>query len=782
MKNKGLFEGRGQPDKYQDDLPIKILMQPDEFRRFAPGVERAVAELTARPFFVTDSLEKGPWGSCVCIGEDAVRSMLGRKIPLASVRRGLGWHKVGSIVRPVRWVFRIGAGQVNYFMKRAIREDLECILNDTNIPCWFDAHYELVETADDTAAALEEMSSSKWVAYDCETAGLMFSDKFEVSTLAATCSDGMRTFVWGRKALSDSKAVRLLLDWLANPMYKKVGHNIKFDMLAPKTAWGVQVAGVWSDTRLKRKLLCADALAGLDTCSELVGMGGYKQEFGQALDAAKKSIRLERTRTKDGQMSLMGAFEPSVMRWAKERRDLDTATFAYSLVPDEIREVYCARDAFTTALLEKHLEAELDKSPGQAHVWREVLAEATEALERVETWGILTDLEAMRNFEKTVLEKRAEVAEELAAQGLENPASTMQVSDFLFVKLGLTPLKKSEKTGAPSADKATLEALKKEHEAVGLLLEFRRLSKLADAYGEKMALHIRDDGRIHPELKLDGTRTGRLSCRNPGLHQIPRAQSDEGKLIKDCFVAPPGHKLVQLDYSQLELRVAAMLSEDEVMINMFKSGEDFHTSTAKLVAPVMWGIKPEDVQKEHRTAAKVFNFGLLYGMTVNGLASRLHCDPDEAAKLKASILGKWTRLSGWLDAQMKLANNEGYTQTWWAGKPARRREVWQIANNTKLDRMRGRNASINTPVQGTASDFCLASISQIVGKMRTGAMPGRVVLTVHDSIILEVPEEEVESAAKQARDIMMSWDSKGVPLKVDCEAGTRWGSLTPLDV
>lgn len=796
MIEKKLFAGRGQPDVNQENLPVRLLMSDKEHRQWGGGVLKRTQKITDRPVFVTSDITEGPWGLTICVGTEKLTQLLERKIPITSTRRGIAWIEDGDVVRPVRWVPSIDYGKNNLFAGQSWKQDLELLLTFPTPPCPFHLAYNVIESKEDSQQAVDYLRTLPFTAYDCETAGLMFSETFEISMLCASAptGDGYVTYAWNRTAL-ESDALDPLKQWLEDPSAKKVGHNIKFDMLAPKTAWGVQVRGVISDTRLKRKLIHADAIASLEVCSELVGMGGYKQEFGEALVAAKKYLRRAKDQEKKGQLSLMGDFEPNVIRWAKQRLDLKADVFAYSLVPPEILEVYCARDALATALLERRLNTELDQ--GTAHIWNSVLSKASAALERVESWGVLTDLEAMKNFEATVLEQREEVAKELASYGLDSPTSPAKVADFLFNDLGLTPLKKSDKTGNPSTDAATLEALKGDHEAVPKLLEFKRLQKLGDAYGQKMAMHIRDDGRIHPELKPDGTRTGRLSCRNPGLHQIPRAQSKEGKMIKDCFIAAPGCTLVQLDYSQLELRVAAMLSEDKVMIDMFKSGKDFHSQTAALVAPVMWGVSTEEVSeklsmdedspeyksvKPYRTAAKVFNFGLLYGMTVNGLAARLQCEPEEAGRLKKVILGEWKSLAKWIDEQIKYAESYGLTHTWWNGEEARKREIWKIANGTKLDRLKGRNAAINTPVQGTASDYCLASICKIVDWIDRDSIDAKLVLSVHDSIILEAATPIYEDVAKTAQGIMQGWESKGVPLKVDCEVGVRWGSLHKLDI
>lgn len=276
--------------------------------------------------------------------------------------------------------------------------------------------------------------------------------------------------------------------------------------------------------------------------------------------------------------------------------------------------------------------------------------------------------------------------------------------------------------------------------------------------------------------------TGRLSCLDPNLQQIPRADTVEAKMIKDCFVAGPGYRLLQLDYSQLEYRIAAMLAMDPVMIKLFLDGIDFHLGTAQLISEVFWGIRPEDVQKQHRSQSKTFNFGLLFGMTDGGMAARMGCSKAEAARLRAAIMGKWNALAKWIKGAQSECKRTGYAHTWWDGEPARRRPLWNIASNENGFRINAENASVNTPVQGTAADYTLASIPMIVDWLVRSEVPAKLVLTVHDSIIFEVREDAIDHVARTAIDIMESHPSRGVPLKVDAEVGRSWGSLKAYDV
>ena len=274
------------------------------------------------------------------------------------------------------------------------------------------------------------------------------------------------------------------------------------------------------------------------------------------------------------------------------------------------------------------------------------------------------------------------------------------------------------------------------------------------------------------------------NCSDPNLQNIPRAKGlREAKMVKDCFRAEDGKLLLQADYSQLELRVAAMLSGDERMIEIFKSGEDYHLRCAKLISQTAWGVHPDNVLPggEYRSKAKGFVFGLLYGMTDGGLARRMGCTKAEAARIRKAVLGSFPQLAQWIRERLDEARKTGWTYTWWDGQKARQRTLWQVAQQGDDDdegaRITAENSSFNTPCQGTASDFCLASVVSTVQWLLEDLLPAKLVITVHDSIILEVEEDALAEVAYGLHGQMTQWNSNGVPLVVDMEVGKSWGSL-----
>jgi len=756
-------------------------------RCWPAGGQQTRDEIAAcRPYLRQTLVDVSPT-RIVAMGGDAVDGLLGHSVPMMSTRRGYSWAALpvsGRLV-PVYYCIHPAAASRNRFVGRWFEEDLAWALGSPDPPPPpLDAELHVVQTVDDASGAVEEIrAESPWFAYDVEWAGVPFGEYFEIACVAVVPSGTDDAYVWPRSVLGDPDVRAPLVELLEDPSVGKVGHNLKGDNLAVWAAWGCRVAGTHGDTRLWRRLVVADVNARLDVCSHLVGMGGHKDENAAALAVAEREIRTARAAERVGQGSLFdgGVRDPALEAAVALMPDDDPMRFAYALVPSAVRDRYCARDAVATARLGDLLEGEIAADPPIKRVWDLIVSRATDAVAQIERWGVAADRSAMETFHEYCDMELESVRARLAVYGDFDPSSPQSVSDLLFKRLGLTPTKTTA-TGRSSTDREALNAMIDEHPVVGDLVEYRRIEKLRGNYGRSMASWIRSDGRIHPELKIDGTRTGRLSVINPPLQTLPRTYSEEGRAVKRSFVAPPGYLLGQLDYSQIELRGAAFLSRDPVMIEMFLSGEDFHTATAKLIAPIYWGISPDEVDKSHRTAAKSFNFGLLYGMTDKGLARRLDCSLDDAVRLRQAILGKWVKLASWMRSRLKETRRTGFAWTWWAGERARRRPLIGIASRDSLKRSTAENSAVNTPVQGTASDFMLASICDIVDWILGDGVPAKLVLTVHDSVIFEIREDAMEETLLGARDIMQSHDSCGVPLKVDIEVGPTLGDLEPWEL
>lgn len=263
----------------------------------------------------------------------------------------------------------------------------------------------------------------------------------------------------------------------------------------------------------------------------------------------------------------------------------------------------------------------------------------------------------------------------------------------------------------------------------------------------------------------------------PNMQNIP-VRTELGRMIRKAFIAGVGNKLMQFDFSQLELRVAADLSNDPLMLDIFHKGEDYHQRTAELVSQQVWGIPPEQVKKDHRSQAKTINFRTLYGGSDYANSKALGISIVAAKTLREAIFGRFNIMAKWFREQLTIGRRTGYAWTWWGGHRGRRRSLWQIGDSDEKNRGTAERSTGNTPIQGTASDYCLASVIALVNWIEQDAFPGKLVGTVHDSVLLEVPEDCVEEAAYQIPQIMTQWRTKNnVPLVVDIEIGDTWGEL-----
>lgn len=313
------------------------------------------------------------------------------------------------------------------------------------------------------------------------------------------------------------------------------------------------------------------------------------------------------------------------------------------------------------------------------------------------------------------------------------------------------------------------------------------LSVELEPSARNFGLNVEED-HSHVTAGIVTHNSGRSSCSSPNLQNIPRAaDSEDGKRARDCFVAPSGKVLVQLDYSQLELRIAALISGDTAMADLFRSGVDFHLGTAKLISKLAWGIEPEQVTKVHRTGAKAFNFGIAYGKTDRSLAAELGIDASRAAQIRKAIFGAFVDYGEWCKEAISHARQHGGCWTIWEGERARWRSLWRIADDTEegaFAASKAKNGALNTPIQGTASDFCVASIARLVDMVDRRELDAEVVLPIHDSIMLVCPEKTWKDSALAARDAMTSypWCTEHVPLEVDVEVGAKWGSLEKVEV
>jgi DNA polymerase-1 len=436
---------------------------------------------------------------------------------------------------------------------------------------------------------------------------------------------------------------------------------------------------------------------------------------------------------------------------------------------DEVEVELAARHAGSNVEAVWRLEERLRPQVGQqglARVMDEIETPLSPVLAEMERIGVFVDLVELdrlrKNFEGEIerLEKRAR---ELAGREF-NVSSPRQLEVILFDELGLKPIKRT-KTGR-STDADVLEQLAEHHALPGVLLEHRQLSKLKGTYIDALpGLVNPGTGRIHTEWGQAVAATGRISSNNPNLQNIP-IRSDLGRAIRRAFVAPPGMRIVSADYSQIELRVLAHLSQDAVLIDAFRTGQDVHTRTAMEV----FSVPSDGVTDEMRRRAKTINFGVIYGMGEVALAKRLDISRQEAAAFIEAYFKRYHRVHAFMAETLETARRGEAVRTLFG----RQRLLPNIRSSNGMLRAAAERIATNAPIQGTAAD--LLKLAMI--RLREPAVPGaRMVLTVHDELVFEVPEASVPEAMQRVKHAMETVHPLDVPLEVDIGSGVNWGDV-----
>ena len=345
--------------------------------------------------------------------------------------------------------------------------------------------------------------------------------------------------------------------------------------------------------------------------------------------------------------------------------------------------------------------------------------------------------------------------------------STQQLAEVLFDRLNLQPPRKT-RTKLRSTAAEVLEELALVHELPKKILEHRELAKVKSTYADALPKLIHPvTGRLHTQLSQTGTATGRLSSSNPNLQNIP-VRTELGREIRAAFVAPPGRVLLSADYSQIELRILAHLSEDSLLIEAFRNGEDIHSRTAQEV----FGVGPMAQTREHRRVAKVINFGVIYGLSAFGLAQQLSIDTKEGAKFITTYFERYSGVKKYLDAQIAEVRKSGFTTTMFG----RTRQIPEISSPQPTLRNFAERTAMNTPMQGAAADLIKLAMIELDRRM-AGEFESRMILQVHDELLFEVPEKELPRLTKLVKEVMEGVHKLRVPLVVDTKSGPNWRDM-----
>jgi len=525
-----------------------------------------------------------------------------------------------------------------------------------------------------------------------------------------------------------SEILDVLQPFLRDPSLLKIGHNIKFDlqMLMP---YGVQICPL-DDTMLMSYVLDGTSHGhGLD-------------ELALTFCGHKMISYDEVTGTGKGRIS-------------------------FAAVPLDKACDYAAEDADFTLRLYHHLKPRLAPEKMTA-VYEDIERPLVDIIARMEFVGIKVDPLVLRSLSQTFGVKIVALEGEIhkLAGHTFNVGSPKQLGTVLFDEMGLSGGTKT-KTGEWSTSAEVLEDLAVQgHSFVEKILEWRHLSKLKSTYTEALQEAINPaTGRVHTSFSMALTNTGRLSSSDPNLQNIP-IRTEEGRLIRTAFVAEEGHLLISADYSQIELRLVAEMAGIEVLKQAFRSGEDIHALTASQV----FGIPLDQMTPDIRRKAKAINFGIIYGISGFGLAKQLDCSPSEASAYIKQYLGRFPELSAFMDLTKAEARDNGFVRTLYGRKCM----IAGIHDKNAARRNFAERQAINAPLQGTAADLIKMAMIRVNKMIEDENLPVRLLLQVHDELVLEGPENEAENLAKKIKAAMESVARFSIPLVADAKCGKNW--------
>lgn len=416
---------------------------------------------------------------------------------------------------------------------------------------------------------------------------------------------------------------------------------------------------------------------------------------------------------------------------------------------------------------------------GSLQVFKDIEEPLIDVVAYMSSNGIALDVHYLKKLSKEYHTELTKIEKRIYkhADTTFNINSPKQLGEVLFDKLELTPKnQKRTSTGQRSTKESELEKLRDEHPIIEDVFAYRELQKLLSTYVDTLPTLVAKDGRLHAEFLQAGTTTGRMASQEPNLQNIP-VKTEYGRRIRNAFIAEKGNVLVALDYSQIELRIAAIISKDEKLLSVFREGGDIHTA----VAAQVFGVASENVDKEMRRQAKVINFGILYGMGVNALRANLggETTQKEARAFYDTYFAQYARLAQWIDNTKADASRLGYTQTLFG----RRRYFEGITSHLPHIKAAAERMAINAPVQGTSADIIKKAMVEIYAYLHKNKLEKKVklVLQVHDELVFEMEESEVAVATKEIQKIMEGVldeeKSKGVPLLVDIKQGANWGEM-----
>ncbi|MGD0779189.1 MAG: DNA polymerase I [Dehalococcoidales bacterium] len=594
--------------------------------------------------------------------------------------------------------------------------------------------YCVVATTADLNDLVKKLSSAASFAFDTETTGLNAMTA-QLVGISLAIEPGKAYYVPVGHTVLDAvtqlplqQVIDRLRPVFENVKIAKIGHNAKFDMMVLGEC-GINVNGLASDTMIAAHLL------------------GEKSLGLKALAFSKLGIEM----TPISNLIGTGAKQISM-----DKVDIKLAAD------------YAAADADMTLRLDSMFHPELEKQ-GLMKLYQDVEMPLVPVLLEMERNGMAVDVDMLQELSLALGEQIGVLEQKIYdCVGHEfNINSPKQMSRELFEVLNLPKSRKT--TLGYSTDAAVLEKLRNAHPVIEPILEYRQLFKLKSTYTDTLINLVNSKtGRVHTSFSQTQTATGRLSSNEPNLQNIP-IRGELGGEIRQAFIAAPGLSLLGGDYSQIDLRALAHLSQDEALVRAFRNDEDIHSATAQL----LFGVKKEEVTKDMRRFAKTVNFGVIYGMSDYGLEQATELSREEAGKFIKAYFEKYPGVRKYLDDTKEKARHEGYVET----LLGRRRYIPDINSANRQVREAAERMAINMPVQGTSADIIKVAMINLYREMQKRHLASKMLLQVHDELVFEVPDDEVELMRKLVSDIMDSAVKLIVPLKVDTKVGKNWGEM-----
>ena len=595
--------------------------------------------------------------------------------------------------------------------------------------------YDTISTDAQLDAWVAKINATELVCLDTETTCLD-QMQAQIVGLSFACVAGEAAYLplnhiypGAPDQLDFEKSIAKLRPWLEDAGKKKLGQNIKYDMHVFANH-GIAVQGYVHDTLLQ----------------------SYVLESHQRHDMESLGTRhLGAT----GMMSFEDVAGKGASQICFDQVSIDTAT------------AYSSEDSDVTLQLHGALYPQISGDPSLLHVYEQIEMPTTRVLLTMERNGVLIDGALLEKQSGELGLKMLELETKAHAEAGQpfNLGSPKQLAEILFDKKGIKPLKKTP-GGAPSTDEETLAKLAEDYPLPKIILDYRSVSKLKSTYTDKLPRMVNPKtGRVHTNYGQAIAVTGRLSSNDPNLQNIP-VRTAEGRRIREAFIAGPDSKILSADYSQIELRIMAHLSGDPGLLKAFAEGEDVHRATAAEV----FGVSRDEVTSENRRYAKIINFGLIYGMSAFGLASNLGIERAAAASYIDKYFARYPGVKAYMDRTRNEAHERGYVETVFG------RRLWlpDIKSGNQARRQGAERAAINAPMQGTAADLIKLAMIAVQGWLEREKLATRLVMQVHDELVLEVPDSELELVKANVPGLMTNVAKLDVPLVAEPGVGKNW--------